>query len=136
VGCFHHGASAAQKLRAVGEDLAHAAIPLDRAVTLAVAAAAMHPFFAIFGFVAGLCFDALELVLLPLMLLKNLVDAGAHAAAVGLSAAQGERDGEVDARDIRPFDLFDAGSAKRQTKAPWRPVPLAPPAPSGVALGG
>lgn len=134
-GGIHHGASAVQNVRAIGEDLGHALLP-DRALTFAVAGAAMHWLFALPGLLVGFLADVLELAFFPFMLLKNLADAGGHGVHALINRAQGESDGQVDERDIRRFEWYGESSLQRQANAPWRPKPLAPPAPTGVKVGG
>ncbi len=101
-GGVHHGASAVQNLRAMGEDLVHAALPFDRAVNMAVRVAERSgpvegPGNVVVAFLAGALLELLELVLLPVWLIKNLYDLCAHGIAAAANASAGERDGEAEA---------------------------------------
>jgi hypothetical protein len=134
-GGIQHGASAVQNLRAMGEDIAHAVVP-DRAVELAVLGAALKGGFlwGVLGFLLGAFFDLVELVTLPFMLLKNLIDIIGHGGAAAVNAIEGESDGDAAQADEPPFDLIRMPSVQRQF---WdhqqKPaIGLQPPAPSGV----
>jgi hypothetical protein len=135
-GGIQHGASAVQNLRAIGEDAAHAVVPVDRAIAFGLLGAKLHWIFALPMFIAGLFADLLELVLFPFMLLKNLGDMAAHGIGAAVNAAQGERDGEVDVRDIRAFDPMDDASVQRQANPPYRSPLVAPTEATGVKVGG
>ncbi len=135
-GGIHHGASAVQNLRAIGEDAAHAVVPVDRAIEYGLVAARLHWLFALPAFIVGFLADLIEIMLFPFMLLKNLGDITAHGIGAAVNAAQGEGDGEVDVRDIRAFDPLDGISAHRQANPPYRSPLIAPSKPTGVTVGG
>lgn len=114
-GGVHHGASAVQNLRAIGEDGVHAVLP-DRAIDGAIWLGKLNPVLGAVGFVLGLLFDALELIVFPLMFLKNLIDMGAHGTKAAVNAVKKEEDGAVARETIRPLDLRGDTSFQRQ----WR----------------
>lgn len=130
-GGIHHGQSAIQNFRAIGEDLGHALVP-DRAIVLAAEGAAIVWPLAILGFIGGLFADIAEIFAFFFMFFKNGFDAAGHGVAAAVNTAQGESDGEPDARDIRPFEWTDKPSAARQSRPDWRGKALEPPQPNGV----
>ncbi len=113
-GGIHHGESAIQNVRAIGEDALHAAIPVDRALTLAGYFGAFgNVGLGIAGFFLGLLWDIGEILAFPFTLLWNTINIIGHGGAAAVNAANGESDGEVDSDDVADYSFFSQGSAER-----------------------
>ncbi len=140
-GGVHHGESAIQNVRAMGEDAMHAVIPVDRAMTLAVFFGSFgNVGLGIAGFFLGLLWDIGELLALPFTLLWNTINLIGHGGAAAVNSANGESDGEVERDDVADFSFFSQGSAERivqqtdRSGASLAYAGLAVPSSSGVSI--
>lgn len=123
-GNVNHGASVVQNVRAMGEDVMHAVIPLDRAIQMAKEMgppdngfgqvfwfAFGGPILMIGGFLLGVLLDLLEIVALPFMLLWNLINIVGHT---GAAIAGDGGDADAVAGQQPRFDFRDQSSLMRQ----------------------
>lgn len=128
-GSVHHGASSVQNLRAVGEGFAHLLLP-DRIFTAPLALKA-EGFWQIVGAVLfGALADAVELAVLPFLILWDLGQVIAHSIMKLANHLRGIEDGEVDSGTINQFDPVGSNLGAQTKRDPIAPPPLA----STVAL--
>ena len=119
-GSVQHGASAVQTLREAGEEFLHL-LP-DRMFTAPKYLAVDNVGEGIGAVLLGIGADAVELLVLPLMILWDLVQALMHGIMYLVNLGHGEHDGEVDPGTIREFDFIK----ERDKKDPKAPPPGAP----------
>lgn len=113
-GGIHHGESAIQNVRAIGEDAMHAVIPLDRAVMVAsIFGYGGEVGLGIVGALLGFLWDLAELLVFPFMFLWNLINVAGHGGAAAVNAVNGENDGEVEHADVATFNFESEGSLER-----------------------
>lgn len=109
-GEVHHAESIRQNLRSLGEDTLHALIPCERAVMSSISLARYGPGGAVMGFLVGFGQDLLEVVSLPYLAAKTLLDIGTHGIALAVSRPRQQ------AAPVPGFDFTHDASAVRLLK--------------------
>lgn len=109
-GEVHHGESIRQNLRSLGEDTLHAVLPFERAVMTSASLSRYGPGGAVMGFFIGLGQDLLEVVSLPYIAVKTLLDVGAHGVAMAVNRSPQQ------AAPVTSFDFTHDASAVRLLK--------------------
>jgi hypothetical protein len=109
-GEVHHGESIKQNLRSLGEDTLHAVLPFDRAIMTSTSLSRYGAGGAVMGFFIGLGQDLLEVVSLPYIAVKTLLDVGAHGVAMAVTRAPKQ------AAPVPGFDFTHDASAVRLLK--------------------
>lgn len=134
-GTVHHGASAVQNARGMGEAVMHGILP-DRIFTAPIALGAEGFLETVGAIFFGLLADVVELIIMPFFFLWDL---GQMIAHLFMSAFNKGSDGTVDSGTIAEFDFVGKNLGRIIRRDPVTPPPLdtsaraAPAAPTSTA---